>query len=215
MMEKEQKLNTGCQLRIEKLLVSSAYMPPVEYISLFCKTDEILIEREENYLKQSYRNRCYILSSHGIQPLTVPVYQGSLHKTSIKDIRIDYSKRWQPVHLGALIAAYSSAPYFQFYFENIERIISKRTEFLLDLNSELLDAILSMIRIKTRIKFTNHFEPVGKPENDYRYSISPKKQVIFPAKKYTHVFSFPEELSGRLSIIDLIFNMGPDSKDYL
>jgi|WetSurMetagenome_2_1015567.scaffolds.fasta_scaffold01867_2 hypothetical protein len=215
MTEKEQNLNVKSGLRIQKLLISSAYLPPVEYLALIAGADEILIEREENYLKQSYRNRCYILSAHGLQSLTVPVYQGSIHKTPLKDIRIDYSKRWQPVHLGALTAAYSSSPYFQFYFENIEKILSKRTEFLLDLNSELLEAILGMIKIKVSVKYTDHFEPVGKAENDYRYSISPKKQILFPVRDYTHVFSCPEELSARLSAIDLIFNMGPGSNDYL
>jgi hypothetical protein len=215
MTEKEQNLNAKSGLRIPMLLISSAYLPPVEYLTLIAGADVIQIEREENYLKQSYRNRCYILSAHGLQSLTVPVYMGSLHKTPLKDIRIDYSKRWQPVHLGAITAAYSSSPYFQFYFENIEKILSKRTEFLLDLNSELLEAILGMIKIKTSVKYTDHFEPAGKAENDFRYCISPKKQLLFPAMDYTHVFSCPEELTGRLSVIDLVFNMGPASIDYL
>ena len=109
-----------------KILVSTAYLPPVEYFSLISHADEIYVEREENYLKQSYRNRCYILSSHGRQLLSVPVYLGSQHKTPVKEIRIDYSKRWQQVHLRAITASYSSSPYFQFYFENIEKIISRK-----------------------------------------------------------------------------------------
>jgi hypothetical protein len=129
-----------------KVLVSTAYLPPAEYFSLFKKADEILIEREENYLKQSYRNRCYILSAHGLQILTVPVYLGSLHKTSIKDIRIDYSKRWQQVHLGAIVASYNSSPYFKFYFDDIEKIISGNFEFLTDLNMKLTELILKMLK---------------------------------------------------------------------
>ncbi|MCX6255506.1 MAG: WbqC family protein [Bacteroidia bacterium] len=117
-----------------KILVSTAYLPPVEYFSLILRADEIFIEREENYLKQTYRNRCKILSAHGPQILSVPVYLGSLHKIPIKDIRIDYSKRWQQVHLRAMTASYNSSPFFEFYFENIEKIISKNHEFLLDLN---------------------------------------------------------------------------------
>jgi hypothetical protein len=119
----------------EKILVSTAYLPPVEYFSVISGADNILIEREENYIKQTYRNRCYILSAHGPQLLSVPVYLGSLHKTGIKDIRIDYSKRWQQVHLRAMTASYNSSPYFEFYFENFEKIILKNKNFLLDLNS--------------------------------------------------------------------------------
>ncbi len=95
-----------------KILVSTAYLPPVEYFSLISRADEVLIEREENYLKQTYRNRCYILSAHGPQLLSVPVYLGSLHKTPVKDIRIDYSKRWQQVHLRAMTASYSCITLF-------------------------------------------------------------------------------------------------------
>jgi len=83
--------------------LSTAYLPPSEYFAAIAEYDEVLIENEENYLKQSYRNRCYILSSNGIQMLSVPVLLGSLHKTPIRDIRIDYSKRWQQVHLGAIM----------------------------------------------------------------------------------------------------------------
>src|SRR5664280_3240390 len=117
-----------------KILVSTAYLPPVEYFSLISRADEVLIEREENYVKQSFRNRCYILSAYGPQLLSVPVYLGSQHKTPLKEIRIDYSKRWQQVHLRAITASYSSSPYFQFYFENIEKIIARKTDFLFDLN---------------------------------------------------------------------------------
>ena len=125
-----------------KILVSTAYLPPVEYFSLIHNADEVLIEREENYLKQTYRNRCYILSAHGPQVLSVPVYLGSFHKTPVKDIRIDYSKRWQQVHLRAMTASYRSSPFFEFYFEEIEKIISKNHEFLIDLNTELTEVIL-------------------------------------------------------------------------
>ncbi len=114
---------------------------------LILDADEILIEREENYIKQSYRNRCYILSAHGPQLLSVPVYLGSVHKTLIKDIRIDYSKRWQQVHLRAMTASYNSSPYFEFYFESIEKIISENHEFLIDLNMALTEKILQTLKI--------------------------------------------------------------------
>jgi hypothetical protein len=196
-----------------KILVSTAYLPPVEYFAVISQAEEVLIEREENYLKQSYRNRCYILSSHGIQLLTVPVYLGSQHKTPIKDIRIDYSKRWQQVHLGAIIASYGSSPYFQYYFENIEKIISRKVDFLFDLNLELIDSVLRMLRLDSKITCTTDFEPSGESENDFRYKISPKEESHYSAREYMHVFD-SDRLIHRLSIIDLIFNTGPESLEY-
>jgi len=198
-----------------KVLVSTAYLPPVEYISLFSGTDQILIESEENYLKQSYRNRCYILSAHGPQILTVPVFLGSLHKTHIKDIRIDYSKRWQQVHLGALTASYNASPYFQFYFSEFEKIISAKNNFLIDLNTKLTEAILKMLRMKIEVAFTAEYQAEGSAENDYRYKISPKKESSYTCKKYLQVFDSGEGFVNRLSIVDLIFNTGPEAASYL
>jgi len=198
-----------------KILISTAYLPPVEYFSLISKADGILIEREENYLKQTYRNRCYILSSHGPQLLSVPVYLGSQHKTPLKEIRIDYSKRWQQVHLRALTASYGSSPYFQFYFEDFEKIFSVKPEFLVDLNMRLIELILKMLKMNTDIKFTTHFNPIGYVENDHRYSISPKKESAFCGKEYMQVFGNSKGFVPGMSIVDLIFNMGPDAIDYL
>jgi hypothetical protein len=198
-----------------KILVSTAYLPPVEYFSLIAGNDEVLVEREENYLKQSYRNRCYILSSHGPQLLSVPVLLGSLHKTPVKDIRIDYSKRWQQVHLGALTAAYNSSPYFQYYFESIETIISRKIDFLLDLNMELTEKIVELLKIKVRITYTSDFMPVTQDNHDFRYSLSPKKESQFRVREYLQVFGDNNKFVHGLSIVDLIFNMGPEASGYL
>ena len=198
-----------------KILLSTAYLPPVEYIALIKNYEELFIEREENYLKQSYRNRCYILSAGGPQVLTVPVYTGSFHKTPVKDIRIDYSKRWQQIHSGALKSSYNSSPYFQFYFDTIERIIQSNYKFLLDLNTDLLEAILRMLKIERKISYTIDFEPIADKNGDSRYSISPKRISIYNAKKYLQVFRPAKGFVPGLSIADLIFNMGPEALSYL
>jgi len=198
-----------------KILVSTAYLPPSEYFSLILRADKVLIESEENYLKQSYRNRCYILSAHGPQPLSVPVYLGSQHKTPLKEIRIDYSKRWQQVHLRAITASYSSSPYFQFYFENIEKIIARKTDFLFDLNMELTGSVLKMLDLNINMARTTDFKPVLEAEYDFRYNISPKRKPQFSVKEYIQVFGTSKGVDHRLSIIDLIFNTGPEAVKYL
>jgi len=197
------------------ILLSTGYLPPVEYFFRIAGADEILIEREEDYVKQTYRNRCHILSSNGPHLLSVPVYLGSIHKTPIKEIRIDYSKRWQQVHLRALTAAYASAPFFIFYFDEIEKIIHSSHTFLLDKNMDFLSMILKILKLDYRVSYTTVFEPVNKNDNDLRYSISPKKKSDYHAKEYTQVFSPADKFVSGLSIIDLIFNMGPESVEYL
>ena len=194
-----------------KILISTAYLPPVEYFSHLMNAEELVIEKEENYHKQTYRNRCLILAANGKQTLTVPVYLGSLHKTAIKDIRIDYSKRWQQVHLRAINAAYRSSPFFEFYFEELEKIILENHEFLLDLNTRLTEVILKITGKVIQINFTSSFSPVGTDDFDLRYLITPKKKPGIILKPYTQVFNPYSGFAAGLSIIDLIFNMGPDS----
>jgi hypothetical protein len=197
------------------LLLSTAYFPPIEYVSLILNSQKVLIEHEENFLKQSYRNRCRILTTHGIHRLTVPVYLGSLHKTKIKDIRIDYSKRWQQIHLGAIISAYSSSPYFEHYFDTFRSIIEKNHSFLLSLNMELTDSILGILKYRKPLEYTTEFEPVAGKTHDYRYSISPKLTVLYTGRSYIQVFSENGGFTPNLSIIDLVFNTGPDAISYL
>jgi hypothetical protein len=197
------------------VLLSTAYFPPAEYFARIADSEAVLVEKEENYIKQSYRNRCYLLSASGLQSLTVPVYLGSIHKTPVKDIRIDYSKRWQQVHLGAMVSAYGSSPFFLYYYEAIEKIILRSHEFLLDLNMELLISVIKMVNLEAEITYTAEFLPDIGAENDFRYMISPKKKSDYQTKPYTRVFNTEEGSYWRLSIVDLLFNMGPDTNSCL
>ena len=198
-----------------KILLSTAYLPPIEYFSYIIKAEEVFIEREENYLKQSYRSRCYILSAGGPQLLIIPVCKGSFHKTPVKEIRIDYSKRWQQIHLRALSSSYESSPYFIYYYEIIEKIIQSNYEFLLDLNMDLLKAILKMMKIDIPLSYTSDFQAIDVSNNDLRYKISPKRKSYYRPKKYIQVFDYGAGFAAGLSIMDLVFNMGPEAYKYL
>ncbi len=198
-----------------KILISTAYLPPIDYMKLISEAGEIIIEAEENYLKQTYRNRCYILSAHGPHLLSVPVYEGSRHKVPVKEVRIDYSKRWQQVHLRAIMSSYRSSPYFDFYFENIEKIISQNHEFLFDLNISLINSILNMLKMKKDLSYSGSFEALNEEPYDFRNKIIPGQPALFPEKRHYQVFDTGEGFIPNLSIIDLIFNLGPESVQYL
>jgi hypothetical protein len=201
----------------EKYLLSTAYFPPVHYISMIYGTDIVYIEKEENYLKQTYRNRCIVLTANGPFALSVPVLSGKFLKTPVKDVKIDYSKRWQQVHLRALISSYKSSAYFDYYFEEIEKIILGKPVFLLDLNMLALEAVMRIAGISTPVEYTSGFEPPAGNNYDFRYSISPKKETpgISSCKEYFQVFSNKFGFLPGLSILDLILSAGPDSLNYL
>ncbi len=200
------------------LLLSTAYFPPTHYIALAANAERIIIEKEENYIKQTYRNRCYILTANGPIALSVPVIGGSLHKIKIRDIKIDYSKRWQKVHLRGIISSYSASPFFNYFFDEIEKIINKNHRFLLDLNMDSLTAICEMMKIKMNVSYSTLFEPVRNDSPDLRYFINPKNKgmnSMFRFKSYQQVFSDRYDFIPGLSSLDLIFNTGPDASNYL
>jgi hypothetical protein len=201
----------------EKYLLSTAYFPPVYYFSLIYGADKVLIENEENYLKQTYRNRCIILTANGTSALSVPVYSGSFRKTPVKEIKIDYSKRWQQVHLRALVSSYKSSAYFEYYFEEIEKVILGKQKYLLELNQDAMETVCKIAGISTLVDYTNVFEPVTENDFDFRYIITPKKRMpgISSEKDYYQVFNYKFGFVPGLSILDLIFNAGPDSINYL
>ncbi len=196
-----------------EILLSTAYFPSAEYFSLIKNADSVFVEREENYIRQTYRNRCKILTSAGILVLSVPVMKGASVKAPLRDVVIDYSKRWQQVHLRAFTSSYSTSPYFQFYFESIEKSMIRNHKYLLDLNEELLRICLAILRIDRIVSYTSSFQPAGM-KNDFRYALTPKKATGYSPKPYYQVFSENGFVAG-LSILDLIFNMGPESADLL
>lgn len=196
----------------EEVLLSTAYFPPAEYFSLIAHSHKVIIEREENYIKQTYRNRCMILGANGPLALTVPVIRGSFHKTALKDLRIDNSRRWRDLHLRGITSAYAAAPFFEYYYDVISYVISSPFTFLLDLNTEALKAVCEASGLSTGISFSEEFITTGSSKDDYRYSITPKQPSgvrEYSQIQYTQVFGEKHGFTGRLSIIDVLLNNGP------
>lgn len=197
---------------VNEVLLSSAYFPPAEYFFLIAHSKKVLIEKWENYHKQTYRNRCRIMGANGPLILTVPVLRGSFHKVPIKDLEIDNSRRWRELHLRGITSAYASAPFFEYYYDAISRVINKPFRFLLDLNTEALTSMKEAIGLTTGISFSSEFLAEGSTPGDYRYNISPKKTSAaegFNDIQYTQVFSEKYGFVPGLSIIDVLLNNGP------
>ncbi len=198
----------------EEVLLSSAYFPPAEYFSLIATSRKVIIERQENYLKQTYRNRCMVLGANGPLALIVPVLRGSFHKTAMRDLRIDNSRRWRALHLRGITSAYSAAPFFEYYYDMISQVISRPFDFLLDLNTEALRSVCEAAALHSEIAFTEEYIPEGISADDFRYSISPKRPPDIRGYShipYTQVFGEKHGFTGRLSIIDLLLNNGPET----
>lgn len=198
----------------DQVLLSTAYFPPVEYFSLIKNSGKILIEKQENYPRRTYRNRCRILASGGVLDLSVPVSRGGKSKALTRDVTIDYTKRWQQVHTRALLSAYNRSPFFEYYFDFFDSSLQKKFRFLLDLNTDILLKCLEILKINVPVEYTGSFIRIGDFTNDFRFSIMPGNKPDSKQKPYTQVFNGGVFIPG-LSIIDLIFNTGPDAYDYL
>ena len=197
------------------LLLSTAYLPPISYISLFLQNRKLVIERFETYPKQTFRNHCRIYGPNGQLTLSVPVIKVNGNHTLTKDIRIA-STNWQRLHWRSIETAYNNSPFFLYYKDEFAKVFDEKHEFLLDLNSRLLEIILTVLRIDPDILYSEQYEQNPAEMKDMRESgIKRNKQQDHLLPEYTQVFSPKHGFLSDLSIIDLIFNLGPESYDYL
>lgn len=197
------------------IYLSTAYLPPVEYFSKLLSDKDVYIENNENYVKQSYRNRCIILSANGTMSLSVPIESSGGNKSCVRDIRIADHGNWRHLHWNALVSSYNSTPFFEYYQDDFRPFYEKRFDFLFDFNEELRHMICNLLDIDvSNIYYTDSYEV--DVDNDYRQIISPKKDwktfdPDFISVPYYQVFENKYGFCENLSIVDLLFNMGNES----
>lgn len=201
------------------IYLSSAYLAPIQYYAKFLLADRIYIERQENYIKQTYRNRCSIVSANGPIALSIPVVHSSKEKTLMKDIRIAEHGNWQHMHWNAIVSAYNSTPFFEYYQDDFAPFYRKQYSFLFDFNEELRMLILGLLRINLpEIVYTESYQTeFQSAELDLRETIHPKKDWMqidarFKSMPYYQVFDQKFGFVDNMSIIDLLFNMGNESQ---
>jgi hypothetical protein len=192
------------------------YLPPIEYIAQLNRYKQhVLLEREEHFPKQTYRNRASIYSPDGILDLVVPVIKGSKLHTKVKDVKISYDFRWQRLHWMSLQSCYRRSAYFEFYEDDFAPFYERRFEFLFDFNEQLFNLILKAIKLKPQISYTAEFQQRHLELPDFRHTIHPKTESEFEQKPYFQVFEERKGFLKNLSIVDLLFNQGPQAINYL
>ena len=206
------------------VLLSSAYLAPIQYFTKLVGYERIYIEYCESYLKQSYRNRTVILAANGPLQLSIPVADGPRAKGPIRDLKLSYDQPWQQMHWRGISSAYNSSPFFEYYADDLAPFFhEKKWKFLIDFNAELQNAVLKAINHNVVIQYMENYYPQGEVPasfDDFRYSIHPKPlkqgsdQHFFPSP-YTQVFNEKWGFVPNLSILDLLFNEGPETINYL
>jgi len=197
-------------------MLSTAYLPPVSWMQAALKAEKVIIEAFETYPKQTYRNRCMIITANGVLPLSIPVTKVDGGKTKTKDIEIFYDDPWQRVHWLSIDMAYSNSPFYLYYKDELEKFYRKKFRFLLDYNMEILNTLFSLLGETTEISLTEVF--LHSPEGilDLRNAISPKiDDVECNYRPYHQVFEEKHGFVEDLSIIDLLCNEGPGAGSVL
>lgn len=201
------------------ILFSTAYFAPVNYYTSYLQSSVRFLDIHENFIKQTYRNRCVILGGNGPVPLVVPVVKGRGKKIMIRDLEISYDMDWQRNHWRTIFSAYNSSPYFEFYKDDLLPVFQKRTKYLVDLNLMAHSIICDLLELEGNFQTTEEFEEVPRSTLNMRESFSPKNKSennsFFHPVKYTQVFSDRYQFISNLSILDLLFNEGPNSSSLL
>lgn len=201
----------------QTLLLSSAYLPNIQYVSKFLSGSPVLIEKHETYQKQSFRNRSVIYGANGPLKMVVPVKRPQGNSTKSCDVLIDYDMPWHEVHWKAILSAYKNSPFFEIFEPEIHPWFTKKMKFLIDWNTYILEELFKVADIHLPIHLSEKY--IAQSDTnfvDYRDSLHPKKSMqkddpTFSSSGYYQVFAEKYGFQPNLSFIDLLFNEGPQA----
>ncbi|SDY08368.1 WbqC family protein [Hymenobacter psychrophilus] len=212
------------------ILFETQYHPPIAFFAEFVRADALWLEAHDHYRKQTYRNRCLILTAQGVKPLSVPVLDGNRSEKVLSSlIEIDYRQNWRHQHLHTLQTAYGGSPYFEYYADYLHDIYQQKPARLFDLNLALLHFYCRCLRLRLPIHLTTEYQPataeLAEPHDsavsphDLRDTLSPKHPTLpaRPDRASVTVYGqhFGKDFAPGLSILDLLFMQGPAAGSFL
>lgn len=202
------------------VILPTSYLPPLSYLFRFLGNEKLILDKHEFFIKQSIRNRCYIASANGILPLVIPIMHQSRQNTAMQDVRISNDVNWQKIHWKSIETAYRNSPFFEYYEDHFCSFYFQKFDFLFDFNFKILTTLLKLLKLDKTPDFSTEFIKSTTDVNtlDLRNSRTfhrkdlPQEMRILP---YQQVFSDKNTFLPDLSIMDLLSNSGPNTRDYL
>lgn len=206
-------------------LLSSTYFGPVQWYQKLNRYNKVMLEQHDNFIKQTYRNRCVIATANGLQTLSIPIEKYEGPKCKMKDVRISDHGNWRHIHWNALQSAYGDSPFFEFLADDIRPFFEKRWDYLFDFNLEITVKMCELLDIQPVLLPTTDYGIVLTEDDkqsgdiaDYRDAIRPKHPLPdadFHPRRYYQVYEQKHGFLPNLSILDLLFNMGNEAVLYL
>lgn len=196
------------------ILIHPTYFPSISHYVAMIKADMVTLEMEDNFQKQTNRNRMYIYSPNGVQLLNIPVKHSIDRHQKYRDVRIENNFGWQKNHFKSLEAAYRTSPFFEYFEDDFRPLFEKKHEFLMDLNLETFELVNDALGIQFSIEKTTEYFHETTHLKDFRSLANGKKDTT-QIEEYTQVFNEKYGFLNNLSILDLLFNEGRYAVDYL
>ncbi len=196
------------------LLIHPNYLPAISQLKLIIDSKKLIFEINDNFQKQTHRNRTYIYGANGLLLLSIPVIHSQKNRKKFKDVKIAYDYDWLTQHLKSFQISYRSSPFFEYYEDKLVDLYVRREKYLYDFNLRSIDVLFDMLQINLEYDFTKGYIEQYSDILDYRNNYK-KLNSSFKIKEYTQVFESKHGYIENLSALDLIFNEGPNAINFL
>ena len=197
------------------ILLHPTYFPNISNLVAMVNAKDVVFETDDNFLKQTYRNRCYIYGANGKLGLNIPVIHSQKNRQKYRDVKIFNDDDWQSNHWKSLLSAYRTSPFFEYYEDELQPLFSTKADFILDYNLKCFVVICDCLQLEIKFSKNESYQKDLTNKTDYRFLVNAKKEADKQFDSYTQVFDNKHGFIPNLSILDLLFNEGPNSINYL
>ncbi|WP_147679117.1 WbqC family protein [Algibacter pacificus] len=197
------------------ILIHPTYFPSIAHFVAIANADNLVFEMDDNFLKQTYRNRAYIYGANGKLTLNIPVIHSQKNRQKYRDVKIFNTENWQSLHWKSLLSAYRTSPFFEYYEDELQPLFEMKADFILDFNLKCFEIVSECLQLDINTSKTETYQKAPEGTEDFRFLVNAKKELPQNFEEYTQVFGNKHGYIPNLSILDLLFNEGPNALNYL
>ena len=196
------------------ILIHPTYFPNIAHFVAIAHAQSVTFEEDDNFLKQTYRNRAYIYAANGKLLLNIPVIHTQKNRQKYRDVKISQETNWQDMHWKSLLSAYRTSPFFEYYEDDLNPLFTTKANYILDFNLKCFETICECLQLETDYLKTTEYQKTVEDKFDFRFLVNAKTEEP-KFEPYKQVFDSKYGFLNNLSILDLLFNEGPNSLNYL
>lgn len=197
------------------ILLHPTYFPSIAHFVAIANHKDVIFEADDNFIKQTYRNRSYIYGANGKLGLNIPVIHSQKNRQKYREVKIFNEENWQSLHWKTLLSAYRSSPFLEYYEDDLMHLFTEKADYILDFNLKCFEIICDCIQLEVNTSKTKSYQNEIDNIKDFRFLVNAKKEQQYTFDAYTQVFSNKHGFIQNLSILDLLFNEGPNTLQYL